>query len=59
MLDKKYYRPKEAAEYLTIGLSTLWLYVKQGKLHSKKITKGKTVFTKEDLDNIFNTYTDK
>ena len=28
----KYLRPKELAEYLGIGLSTVWLYTKQGKI---------------------------
>jgi len=29
---KTNYRPKEASEYLGVGLSTVWLYIKQGKL---------------------------
>ena len=38
------YRAKELAQYLSIGLSTVWLYAKQGKITPKKISTGVTVF---------------
>ena len=38
------YRAKELAQYLSIGLSTVWLYAKQGKITPKKISVGVTVF---------------
>ncbi|WP_418187060.1 helix-turn-helix transcriptional regulator [Aliarcobacter lanthieri] len=41
---KKLFRAKELAEYLGIGLSTVWLYAKQGKINPKKISNGVTVF---------------
>lgn len=41
---KKMYRAKELAQYLGIGLSTVWLYAKQGKITPKKISTGVTVF---------------
>jgi excisionase family DNA binding protein len=44
-------RPKQVAKYLGIGLSTVWLYLKQGKLVSIKLSEKVTVFRKEDLDN--------
>lgn len=44
-------RPKEASQYLGIGLSTVWLYVKQGKLTSIKLSPRVTIFKRQDLDN--------
>jgi excisionase family DNA binding protein len=48
---KEYYRAKEASQYLGIGLSTVWLYAKQGKLTPIKLSDRVTVFKKEDLEN--------
>ena len=45
------YRPKEASHYLGIGLSTLWLYAKQGKITPIKLSKRVTIFPKSELDN--------
>ncbi|MDD3343526.1 MAG: helix-turn-helix domain-containing protein [Sulfurospirillaceae bacterium] len=47
-------RPKEAAKYLGIGLSTIWLFAKQGKLHPIKLSDRVTLFKKEDLDAFIN-----
>ena len=44
------FRAKEASEYLSIGLSTLWLYVKQGKLSPIKLSPRVTIFKRSDLD---------
>ena len=44
-------RPKEAHKYLGVGLSTLWLYVKQGKLKPIKLSDRVTIFKKSDLDS--------
>ena len=44
-------RPKEAHKYLGVGLSTLWLYVKQGKLKPIKLSDRVTIFKKDDLDS--------
>jgi len=54
MSTKINYRAKEAALYLSVGVSTVWLYAKQGKLHPKKLSSRVTVFTKEDLDSFIN-----
>lgn len=43
-------RDHQAAKYLGVGKSTVWLYAKQGKLHPIKLSDRVTVFTKEDLD---------
>ena len=48
-------RAKEAHKYLGVGLSTLWLYVKQGKITPIKLSPRVTIFKKEDLDNFINT----
>jgi excisionase family DNA binding protein len=54
MSDNKYMRAKEVAKYLGIGASTVWHYVKIGKLKAKKISPRVTVFLKSDLDEFVN-----
>lgn len=46
-------RAKDVAKYLGIGLSTVWLYVKQGKITPHKLSERVTVFRKEDIDEVF------
>ena len=41
---KRKYRAKELAEYLGIGLSTVWKWTKDGKIKAYNISKGVTVF---------------
>jgi len=48
-------RAKEASKYLSIGLSTLWLYAKQGKLKPIKLSKRVTIFERSNLDNFIKT----
>jgi excisionase family DNA binding protein len=43
-------RPKDAAKYLGIGPSTLWLYIRQGKIKSYKYSERVTVLKKSELD---------
>ena len=43
-------RAKNAAQYLGVGLSTVWLYAKQGKITPIKLSAQVTIFKKEDLD---------
>jgi len=50
---KKYLRAKEVANMYGIGLSTVWLYAKEGKLTPKKISARVTVFSIEEIDNLF------
>lgn len=52
-MSKKYLRAKEVAEYLGIGLSTVWLYVAQKKLPSKKLSARVTVFNIDDVEKLF------
>lgn len=49
-----FFRVKDAAEYLSVGVSTIWLYAKQGKLHPIKLSDRVTVFSKDDLDMFIN-----
>ena len=44
-------RAKQAAIYLSCGLSTIWLWAKQGKITPIKLSDKVTIFKKEDLDN--------
>lgn len=50
---KKYFRAKEVAKYLGVGLSTVWLYAKQGKLIPKKLSERVTVFSIVEIDKLF------
>jgi len=43
-------RAKEAHKYLGVGLSTLWLFVKQEKIKTIKLSDRVTIFTKSNLD---------
>lgn len=52
--NKKYYRAKELAKLLGIGLSTIWLYSKQKKITPIKISEKVTVFDIEEINRIFN-----
>ena len=44
-------RAKEVAKYLGIGLSTVWLYVSQKKLHPTKLSSRVTIFNKNEIDD--------
>ena len=46
----KYLRSKELAIYLGIGESTVWLYVKQGKLIKHKISAKVTLFDVQEVE---------
>ena len=43
-ITPKFMRAKELAKYLGIGLSTVWLYAKQGKITPKKASERVTLF---------------
>jgi len=47
-------RAKEAHKYLGVGLSTLWLYVAQGKIRAYKLSDRVTVFKTSELDEFIN-----
>ena len=52
--DLEHMRAKEASKYLGVGLSTIWLYVKQGKINTVKLSDRVTIFKRKDLDNFIN-----
>ncbi len=53
-MEMKYLRAKDMAKYLNIGLSTVWLYSKEGKLTPKKLSARVTLFSVEEADNLIN-----
>jgi predicted DNA-binding transcriptional regulator AlpA len=53
-ITPKYLRPKELAEYLGIGLSTVWLYSKQGKIKRIKMSQKVTLFNVEETEKALN-----
>lgn len=54
MENPTYLRAKEMAKYLNIGLSTVWLYAKQGKLTAKKLSERVTLFSVKEADELLN-----
>ena len=52
--NTQHLRAKDAHKYLGVGLSTLWLYVKQGKIKAYKLSDRVTIFKKEELDALIN-----
>ena len=49
-IQKENLRAKEVSEYIGIGLSTVWLYAKQGLLKPINLSPRVTVFKKADID---------
>jgi predicted site-specific integrase-resolvase len=49
--QSEFLRPKFAAQYLNVGLSTVWLYIKQGKLTPIKLSSKVTVISRQELAN--------
>ena len=50
METKKYMRARELAKHYSIGLSTVWWYVKQGKITPIKVSNRVTLFNVEDVE---------
>ncbi len=48
----KYLRAKEVAQYLSIGLSTVWLYAKNGTITPKRLSARVTVFDINEIDKL-------
>lgn len=44
------YRAREAAQYLGIGVSTLWAFTKAGKIRSIKLSPRVTLWSKSELE---------
>lgn len=47
---KKYYRANELKDLLGVGLSTVWLYAKQGKITPIKLSERVTVFEISEVE---------
>lgn len=47
---KKFMRAKKVSQYMGVGLSTVWLYAKQGKLTPKKVSERVTVFSIDEVN---------
>jgi len=47
-------RAKEAARYLSCGVSTIWLWVKQGKIKAYKLSDRVTILRRSELDEFIN-----
>ncbi|WP_066220374.1 helix-turn-helix transcriptional regulator [Aliarcobacter cryaerophilus] len=46
----KYMRAKQIAHHFSISLPTIWLYLRQGKINSKKISSNITVFNVDEVE---------
>lgn len=53
-MEQKYLRAKAMAKYLNIGLSTVWLWAKQGRLTPKHISDRVTLFSVAEADKLIN-----
>jgi len=53
---QKYLRAKEVAQYLSIGLSTVWLYAKNGTITPKKVSPRVTLFDIDEINKLFNSF---
>jgi len=47
-------RAKEASIYMGVGLSTIWLWAKQGKITAYKLSDRVTIFKRDELDAFIN-----
>ena len=52
-IEKKWLRAKEVSQYLSIGLSTVWLYSAQGRLTARKVSAKVTVFDIDEVNSLF------
>jgi predicted DNA-binding transcriptional regulator AlpA len=50
-MENKYMRVKQTAQYMGIGVSSVWLYTKQGKIKAIKLSDRVTVWAKSELDS--------
>ena len=49
-ITPKFMRAKQLAQHLGIGLSTVWAYVKQGKITPKKASDRVTLFEVAEVE---------
>ena len=53
-MEKKYYRASEVAQYIGVGIATVWRYAKQGRLTPKKLSPQVTVFDIDEINSLIN-----
>lgn len=51
--SKRFMRAKEISKAYGIGLSTVWLYAKEGKLNPHRISPRVTVFEVTEVEALF------
>ena len=44
------YRPKQGAKLLGVSVSTLWNYIKAGRIHTKKLSPRVTIIEAKELE---------
>ena len=49
-MERQNYRPKQGAELLGVSLSTLWNYIKAGRIHTKKLSPRVTIIEAKELE---------
>lgn len=58
-MEKQLFRPKEAADFLSCGVSTIYLYHSQGKLPIRKLSARVSVIHIDDLNKLVGDKPDK
>jgi len=57
-IEKRWLRARDVSQFLSIGLSTVWLYASQGRLTAKKLSPRVTVFDMEEVKRLGGSDTD-
>ena len=50
-MQDQYFRLKDASKFLGVGKPTIWLYTRQGKIRSIKLSDRVTVWALSDLQS--------
>jgi predicted DNA-binding transcriptional regulator AlpA len=53
-IHREYLRVRQIVNECGIGMSTAWLYAKQGKITPIKLSERVTVFSIDELNKVFN-----
>lgn len=51
--EADFLRARQVAALLGVGLSTVWLWKKQGKLKAYKLSERVTVFKRDEIERVF------
>lgn len=55
IVASKMLRANQIAKIYNVGLSTVWLYAKQGKFKPIKVSRNVTLFRADEVEKFFNT----